>query len=377
MGPLLFILAACGDKSAVQRDSGSCEESGRVLVPANPETGASARCVIGTPEQVCNLRDLKLDPVTNECSPVTDEDVRMLYLFDQNSALRHWDSPTLAICIDGDAYPLLSGDDQQSLREKLLRAAQLWLAPLEELGVSDVQKRLVIIEPKNACPINKIARVLVVADPSAPCESDRRACVHYAESLMYLRNTDGLTDDVIVHEFGHIFGLADLYIDKEFRPTDPADYVTGCLTGFFGSTMCHSRSDLGPADLVGIKNMFCAVAPNANCKKPKAWNRAFFGTDLAFCTGGVENEISFSFLYDRGKALLNQVPYSGNLTNKTATGASVQIVETNENPPVAETYSILEFAEIDTTTKYTWDIPASTLSGAPLNCTLAPWFKLL
>lgn len=380
---LSLAVSACGN-STVQKDSGTCEESGRVEVPANPETGAKSYCAKGSLEQVCNLRDLKLDPATRECVAVTDDDVRMLYLDDRSSALRRLDAPVLSLCLAGPAYSRLSHDVQSSFKEKLLRGANLWLAPLAELGLPDLASRLAIIEPTGSCPSDAFASIRIVDDTFPDCKADRRACVQYEISTINFRSADGLTDEVVVHEFGHIFGMDDLYVDKELRPEDPADLVTGCLKGFFGSTMCHERPSLGPADIVGIKNMYCAVTGNENCKKPRTWNQAYFGHSLGSCwpVDYKESDVSFHLAYDRGRALNNETPYSGNLyyseianDQVVMKGEAVEVVGKSGLEPSSDVFSTLEIAPKDGGSSLIWDIKDSKLSGNPVNCSLNQWLN--
>jgi hypothetical protein len=372
---LLPTIWACGNRSTVQKDSGSCEETGRVLVPANPETGRKAYCSAATSEQICNLRDQKLDRETNECVPVTDDDVRMLYLNDQPSALNRLDQDVLSICLGGDTYSQLSEDSKFSLKQKLLQGATIWLTPLLELGLPSFENRIAFVEPGESCPDRPLARVMVVNDTFSTCKINRRACVLYENATIYFR-IDGLTDEVIVHEFGHIFGMADLYVDPEQRPDDPADFVTGCLKGFFGSTMCHERLDLGPADLAGIKNMYCAIKGHGKCKRPKSWQTAYFGAELTTCSS-VDEEESFLFQlkYDRKRALLNQAPYSGKVIEDYETGSEEIAVDVDGDLDPNGTQSKIELRDTNTgMSRYTWDVKESKLSDKPMNCQVNPWF---
>ena len=344
-------------------------------MPANPETGAKSYCAFGTSEKLCNFKDLGFDPTTNECVPLKEDDVRMLYLGDSPSALNRLDGEVISICLGGDAYPVLPLYSQDAFKNQLKRGANLWLAPLADLGLPSFEDKISFIEPAESCPASPFAKVYVVNDTLPNCKASRRGCVLYNEAAIYFRAADGLTDEVIVHEFGHLFGMDDLYVDIELRPGDPADFVTGCLKGFFATTMCHERADLGFADVVGIKNMYCAITGSETCSKPKSWRNAFFGTNLATCTSvDTETEISFQLSYDRNRALLNEVPYSGVLIENNASGSrEVFIDAVNYNVPT-DLYSMLHLDEKGPgSANYNWNIKESKLSEKPITCQMNPW----
>jgi hypothetical protein len=364
---IMCLASGCGSKSSIQRDSTSCEETGRVTVPANPETGAPSRCVSGaTQEQICHLKDMKHDQVTNDCVPVTAADMRMLYLHESYSALSRLDQQFISICVGGDAWAAMPGDQRDDVTNKLLHATTAWLEPLREVGLSEFESRLSLVETSAGCPVDALTKVEIVSE--TPICSHRRGCVVPDQSTMYLRVGDGLDEAVILHEFGHTFGLADLYIDTVFRPEDPPDSVTGCVKGFFGSTMCHNRTELGPADIAGIRNMYCTVSDSATCPAPASWSHAFFGSLLATCNS---DDSFFTLSYDRSLAL-SGVPYGGFYKEIDQEQINVTGSDIDGN------FAALSMVSEDGSRTLKWNIDAATLDGQAVTCDpIAPWLLKL
>ncbi|MBF0364157.1 MAG: hypothetical protein HQK50_01215 [Oligoflexia bacterium] len=215
---------------------------------------------IETPVVICTGNSY-LDPTTKKCvlgppllMHAKEESILPDLLLDKN--------PIVCVDFDEATRALVTSNDFEEISLKIQKSIATWLNPLREdatISTAFVATIPVYGEKNSECHNkSRVATVHIVSQETLDreCYPFKRPCAkgtdiwltHYSRFSTYL------------HEFGHLMGFEDHYIEGEYECKKGYDFNT--------TIMCASGEKLKPADIEGIKRQYCRFWNDASdCQK--------------------------------------------------------------------------------------------------------------
>ncbi|WP_141732819.1 hypothetical protein [Oligoflexus tunisiensis] len=145
------------------------------------------------------------------------------------------------------------------LEKEIRKAVFSWIEPLKTVShsmprsIGFVYPDFSRSEPDDGsatqkCPATRDATIFYLGNLSGTVYGDEDRAFANSEGKVIWLSHDSLRPGTILHEFGHIFGLADIYIEDAWT----------CRKDFPNSIMCQSEwNSVMPTDKVAVQRNYC------------------------------------------------------------------------------------------------------------------------
>lgn len=161
--------------------------------------------------------------------------------------------PSLEVCLDKD-----SDLASEAWKEWIQKAVLIWVEPLRSLSKQPLVSRVDVVDEKQSPCNNSPVRVLI---------SSKAFPGMGGHDYIEVNPTTGSKFGSLVHEFGHAFGLVDIFASERCGDDNHADEIArgichpdaimaGDYLGENGEDVDPSRLQLKPMDVDAIKRAF-------------------------------------------------------------------------------------------------------------------------
>ena len=146
---------------------------------------------------------------------------------------------TINVCLEG-----ASPSTEEEWTQKIQKATLTWIEPIRKLSKSTLTEKVEVVPNSSNCD----ATVKIFPSVHAVTYTGSKPTVHMAASG-YFSNYN-----VLLHEFGHVFGLADTYQNGQSG---------NCQPGQPQAIMCNTAfKDMQADDIAGVSSVYKRAFPN-------------------------------------------------------------------------------------------------------------------
>ncbi|MBF0316456.1 MAG: hypothetical protein HQK52_23775 [Oligoflexia bacterium] len=259
------------------------------IAPVVPIIPTVVVAPIETPMVICTGNSY-LDPATKKCIQglpllMFEKELSILpnLLFDKN--------PEVCVDISKQIQSSMTEEDMQVIISKIQNSIETWINPLskdQSISVRFVRNIPVHVELNSECNHNNwtaTIHIVTSSDLAEFCGNYGRECAKLSQIWL----TKASRFSTYLHEFGHLMGFEDHYIEGKY----------GCKKGYDINTtiMCVNDEKLMPADIEGIKRQYCRFWSDAiDCQENELKKLTDFDNGTFITCGN--NKVNYEIVND-------------------------------------------------------------------------------